>query len=82
MTSPNQGYNSMGKIDQAKRQMENATGGLHTAVGQIARQGKARQGKAYFPFVNDLNVHLSDFLVCAPCKNPTDTHYIFYLHLE
>ena len=39
----------MGKSAQAKEQMENAEGGLHTAVGEIAhkaRQGKARQGKA------------------------------------
>ena len=42
-------YNNMGKSAQAKEQMENAEGGLHTAVGEIAhkaRQGKARQGKA------------------------------------
>ena len=35
-------YNNMGKSAQAKEQMENAEGGLHTAVGEIAC--KARHG--------------------------------------
>ena len=36
-------YKNMGKSAQAKEQMENAEGGIHTAVGEIAY--KARQGK-------------------------------------
>ena len=42
-------YKNMGKSAQAKEQMENAEGGIHTAVGEIAhkaRPGKARQGKS------------------------------------
>ena len=51
MESPYTWDNSMGKNNQAKKQMENTEGGLHTAVGEIAC--KARQGKTYRWTLND-----------------------------
>ena len=39
------GYNNMGKSDQAKEQMENAKGWIHTAVRETEIACKAKQGK-------------------------------------